>query len=76
MLKAKLNNGDLVFGLSKENITRLQNNQPIVFNLKDMGLEERRVMICFGETEEDLYKDMMEHIDLDKTKIHFTDERE
>jgi len=70
MIKAKLNNGDLVFGLSKENLTRLEKGEPIVFNLKDMGLEDRRVMITFGETEEKLYEDMLEHIDLNKTKIH------
>jgi predicted ThiF/HesA family dinucleotide-utilizing enzyme len=70
MIKATLNNGDLVFGLSEENIKRLKAGQPIAFNLKDMGLEERRVLITYGETEEDIYKEMTPYIDLDKTKIH------
>lgn len=70
MIKAKLNNGDLVFGLSEENIKRLKAGQPIAFNLKDMGLEERRVLITYGETEDDIYKEMTPYIDLDKTKIH------
>ena len=74
MIKATLSNGDLVFGLSKENLTRLEKGEPIVFNLKDMGLEDRRVMICFGETEQDLYNDMKEHF-VDKTKIHFENEK-
>lgn len=71
MIKATLTNGDLVFGLSKENLIRLEKGEPIVFNLKEMGLEDRRVMITFGETEDSLYKDMMEFIDINKTKIHF-----
>jgi predicted ThiF/HesA family dinucleotide-utilizing enzyme len=70
MIKATLNNGDLVFGLSEENIKRLKAGQPIAFNLKDMGLEERRVLITYGETEEDIYKEMTPYIVLDKTKIH------
>ena len=71
MIKAKLNNGDLVFGLSKENLNRLQKGEPIVFNLKDMGMEDRRVMITFGETEENIYEDMLEHINLDTTKVFY-----
>jgi hypothetical protein len=70
MIKAKLNNGDLVFGLSAENIKLLKQGKPISVNLKDMGLEERRIMITYGETEDDIYKEMMPYIDLDKTKIH------
>lgn len=70
MIKAKMNNGDLVFGLSRENLTRLQNGQPIVFDLKDMGLESRQVMITFGETEDDIYREMVDYIDLQKTTIH------
>jgi hypothetical protein len=70
MIKAKCNNGDLIFGLSKENITRLQKGQPIVFNLKEMGLEDKEVVIMYGETEDDMYKDLVDLIDLKKTKIH------
>lgn len=72
MIKARLSNGDLVFGLSSENIKRLKDNQPIVINLKDVGLEDRRIMITYGDTEEKLYEEMIEHIDLDKTKIHYS----
>lgn len=72
MIKARLSNGDLVFGLSSENIKRLKDNQPIVINLKDVGLEDRRIMITYGDTEEKLYKEMIDHIDLDKTKIHYS----
>lgn len=70
MVKAKMNNGDLVFGLSEENLKRLKEKQPILINLKEMGLESRNVIITYGETEEAIYKDMLEYIDLDKTKIH------
>lgn len=70
MIKAKCNNGNLIFGLSKENIDRLQKGQPIVFNLKDMGLEDRLVMIVYGETEDKIYESLVDLIDLKKTKIH------
>ena len=70
MIKAKLNNGDLVFGLSAENVKRLTNGEPIVVNLKDVGLEERRIMITYGETEDKIYEHMIEYIDINKTKIH------
>lgn len=64
MIKAKLNNGDLIFGLSAENLRRLTNGEPIVINLKDVGLEERKILITYGETEDKIYEDMLPHIDL------------
>lgn len=70
MIKAKLTNGDLVFGLSKENITRLQKGQPILFNLKEMGLEDRNVIICFGETENDIFHELKKNFSFEGTKIH------
>lgn len=71
MIKAKLNNGDIILGLSRKNIALLQEGRPIKFNLKDMGLEDRTVLIVFGETEESLYEAMLPLIDLNKTKLHF-----
>lgn len=71
MIKARINNGDILFGLNKKNLELLQQMKPIVINLKDMGLEERRVVICFGETEDKLFEELSEFMDLDKTKIHF-----
>lgn len=71
MLKAKMKAGGLIFGLSKENINRLQQGQPIVFNLKEMGLEDRSITIVFGETEETIYESLIEYVDLNKTKINF-----
>lgn len=71
MIKAKLNTGDLIFGLSKDNISRLQKGMPIAFNLKEMGLEDRRVVIMFGETEEKIFEELEANIDVNKTKINF-----
>lgn len=70
MIKAKLSNGDLVFGLSEENVRRLKEGQPVKINLKDMGLEDRNILIVYGETEEKIYEEMLPHIDLSKTIIH------
>lgn len=70
MIKAKCNDGTLIFGLSKMNVELLQQGKPIVLNLKDMGLEDRRVIIMYGETEEKMYEDLVDLIDINKTKIH------
>jgi len=61
----------LLFGLSKVNIERLMKKEPIVFNLKDMGLEDRKVMIMYGETEQDIMSELIDedHVTT-KTKIH------
>jgi hypothetical protein len=71
MIKAKLSNGDLLFGLSKGNIELLQQGKPIVINLKDMGLENRRVMIMYGETEDKIFEELTDFMDLEKTKVNF-----
>lgn len=70
MIKAKLNNGDLVFGLSDENMKRLKNGEPIKFNLKDMGLDDQTIFIFCGESEDKIFEDLLPYIDLNKTKIH------
>lgn len=57
---AKLKDGQalLVLGLSELNVTRLMNDQPIRFNLSDigapaiMGLPAMEVLIVGGRTEE------------------------
>lgn len=69
MFKAKTNEGDLIFGLTKDNLRRLQNGEPIAFNLNKMGLEDRNVMIMYGETEEKIYEELIDNITL-KTKIN------
>lgn len=70
MIKAKLNNGNLIFGITRENVDRLKSGQSILINLKDMGLEDRKIVIHYRETEEELFAEMSEHIELGKTKIH------
>ena len=58
MIKAKTNKGDIILGLSAENIKRLIDNQPILLNLKDIGLEDRKVVIIYGPTEESIAADL------------------
>lgn len=69
MIKAKLSNGTIILGLSKRNIELLMQKKPIVVNLKDLELEDRNVIIAFGESEEKLYEEMLEFIDINKTKF-------
>lgn len=59
MIKAR--SGDLViFGLSRENMTRLQAGQPIAFDGGQVGFNGTRVMIIFGETENDIVRELAE----------------
>lgn len=58
MVKAKTNKGDIILGLSGENIKRLVDGQPILLNLKDLGLEDRKVVIMYGPTEESIAADL------------------
>lgn len=52
MIKAVTKKGDLLFGITAENVKKLKEGKPIRINLKDMGLEERLIFIVYGETEE------------------------
>jgi hypothetical protein len=58
--------------LTKENIKRLQAGKPVVITLKEMDekLGDRKVLITYGETENDLFNEMLPLISLDNTKIH------
>jgi len=49
-------------GLSCNNIAKLQDEEPIMFNLKDIGLNDCDVMIIAGETEESIAKDLERYI--------------
>ncbi len=71
MIKAHLNNGDLLFGLSKMNIKKLQEGMPIIIEGKDMGIDDIKIIIMYGETEEDIYEELMPLIEIDKTQINY-----
>ncbi|RCG19075.1 hypothetical protein DQ384_37995 [Sphaerisporangium album] len=42
----------VIIGLSGENMTRLMADEPITFNLTELGLPDVRVLIVGGRTEE------------------------
>jgi len=49
----------ILLGLSAENVRRLQDGQPIHVRLSEMGLDVQ-VAIFYGETEEQMVRDMKE----------------
>jgi len=56
----KATSGDLViFGLSRLNLEKLQEGKPIVFDGSEVGLSGSRFLIMFGETENDIARDLM-----------------
>lgn len=58
MIKARGRTGDgrpvVLLGLSGENVARLVADEPIVFDLAQLGLGPCRVVILYGRTEEEI----------------------
>ena len=66
--------GLIVIGLSDENMTRLKNGEPIVFDLNKLELNEEdvkstKVIIFNGTSEESMFMQFIDQIDLQKTKM-------
>lgn len=64
MIKARKENV-IILGMSDENLERLNrkgSNEPIKFNLKDLGLQDMDVIIFNGESEESMYMMMLDNI--------------
>lgn len=49
MIRARLSNGDFLFGIDAENVRRLRNGHPIVVDLTLMGGTDK-FLIMYGET--------------------------
>ena len=58
MIKAKTTTGDMVLGLSDENIKRLKDGQPIKFNMKEVIGIDADCIILYGETERHIMRDL------------------
>ena len=54
VIKALLSSGAVVIGLTDENLRRLRNDMPILFDLAELGLAPQRVVIAAGATREDI----------------------
>jgi hypothetical protein len=50
----------LAFGLTRENITRLMQDEPITIDTKDLGLAPGTLCIFVGETEATIYDTLKE----------------
>ena len=51
----------LILGLSGENVTRLMADEPISFDLADLGLPPMRVIIVGGRTEDAITEQLTGH---------------
>ncbi len=74
MIKA-LKGNMIMLGLSDENIKRLRQDQPIKFNLRDLGLTDMDVLIFHGKTEEAMTEMMKEAGLIHPTKTIFKDSK-
>lgn len=68
MIKIKKGNV-LVFGITDANIERLKNDEPIKFNLNELGMDDTTVYICHGKDEQALYEQFKGGINPFKTII-------
>lgn len=69
MLKAKFAK-TAILGISKENVKRLKDGQPILLNLSDIGLPDQEIMIMYGETEKSIAKQLNDEFSIAQRKKH------
>lgn len=74
MIKA-IQGNRIILGLSDENIRRLQKDEPIKFNLKELGFEDFEVLIFNGKTEQDMQKTLIDAGLIHPTKTKMNDSR-
>lgn len=71
MIKALTNNGDVIVGLSRKNCEKLLEGKPIILQLSDMGRPPQIVILCAGETEEALMRELVTHLGVENgAKVH------
>lgn len=54
MIKARLSNGGLILGITKENVERLQQGKPIKVEHAEIGTTSGDIFIVYGDTAQDL----------------------
>ncbi|MES2287442.1 MAG: hypothetical protein V4547_17240 [Bacteroidota bacterium] len=74
MIKA-IQGNRIILGLSDENLERLKKDQPIKFNLKELGLQDVEVFIFNGKTEQVMQKMMIDAGLIHPTKTKINDSR-
>jgi hypothetical protein len=57
MIKATAGNL-IILGLERMNIQRLTEGKPIKVDMADLGMPGKQVVIMFGETKEDMIKEL------------------
>lgn len=58
----------VLIGLSNENIRRLKKQLPMKFNLSELGLEDREIVIMHGTTEKAILEKLEKTFNRDKPK--------
>jgi len=68
IMKNKDNDSILLLGISKENVNSLREGKPIHIKGDELGIGND-VLLVYGETEDQLYKDLQPYI-LPETRIN------
>jgi len=61
MLRARLSNGDFLFGVDAENIRRLTHGMPLMVDLTSLGGTDK-LLIVFGPTMHDIMEQLEQTI--------------
>lgn len=63
MIRAQAGN-HFLFGITRENVARLMQGEPIIVKLNEYGLQgpALSIVICYGETEEAIALELQEFI--------------
>ena len=61
MIKVRMSSGSVLLGITAENVERLLAGQPILLNLKDIGLPSQQIAIIYGPTIADLMDQLREN---------------
>lgn len=59
----------LLLGLTREVADQLLGGKPLVVELESYGIEDFRVGICFGETQDDIFKDIKENLGVEVQRM-------
>jgi len=73
MMKARLSNGDVIFGISKDNINALREDKPILIRNDEIGDITGNIYIIYANTNEALVRKLKKYI---SNKTKFTESEE
>ena len=70
MIRAKLANGDFLFGIDAENVRRLKEGKPIVVDMSEIGGHDKFILM-YGDTMQDIVDELSKATGQDLPPVNF-----